>query len=172
MGHWPAKGRNSPTTFGGLKRSQLMARVRSAGNRTTELRLIDIMRKHHIAGWRRHWPLVGHPDFVWPKKRTAVFVDGCFWHGHNCGRNLTSQTNVNEWAQKIIANRLRDRRVNRQLKAKGWKVLRLWECALRDPRQQFVSRLRASVSTEPSGSKENKSHGSGTVLNTNFVGPR
>jgi len=58
-----------------------MSRVRSKGNNATELRLIQIFRDNRITGWRRNWPLKGKPDFVFPKKRIAVFVDGCFWHG-------------------------------------------------------------------------------------------
>lgn len=68
------------------KRSQIMAAVRSTGNRTTELRLASILRANGITGWRRHQPLPGKPDFVFRRERLAVFADGCFWHG--CPRHL------------------------------------------------------------------------------------
>ncbi|MBC7365801.1 MAG: very short patch repair endonuclease [Undibacterium sp.] len=63
------------------KRSAVMAAVRSRGNAATELRLIAIFRAHGLTGWRRHRPVFGHPDFVFPALKLAVFVDGCFWHG-------------------------------------------------------------------------------------------
>ena len=64
------------------KRSAVMAAIRSHGNKDTELKLISIFRGHGIKGWRRHQPLPGKPDFVFRRERLAVFVDGCFWHGH------------------------------------------------------------------------------------------
>lgn len=60
------------------KRSEVMAAVKSKGNRSTELKLIGILRKFHLSGWRRNQPLVGKPDFVFRRERVAVFVDGCF----------------------------------------------------------------------------------------------
>ncbi|NJL26105.1 MAG: hypothetical protein HC902_13685 [Calothrix sp. SM1_5_4] len=63
------------------KRSAVMAAIRSRYNRSTELTLIAIMRENEIKGWRRGRPLPGRPDFVFPRQRLAVFVDGCFWHG-------------------------------------------------------------------------------------------
>ncbi len=66
--------------FSKSKRSKVMAAIRSKGNKDTELRLAFILRAYGIKGWRRHYPLPGKPDFVFPKQRLAVFVDGCFWH--------------------------------------------------------------------------------------------
>ena len=66
------------------------------------------------------------PDFVFPKLRTALFVDGCFWHG--CPKHGTKpKTRASFWLAKIMGNKARDRRVNRLLRGKGWKVLRIWE---------------------------------------------
>ncbi len=66
------------------------------------------------------------PDFVFPKLRVAVFVDGCFWHG--CPHHATQpKNNAPFWRTKLAANQTRDRLVNRTLRARGWKVLRLWE---------------------------------------------
>jgi hypothetical protein len=67
--------------FSKRKRSQIMAAVRSKGNKTTELKLISIFRVNGIVGWRRNKKITGSPDFVFRKKRIALFVDGCFWHG-------------------------------------------------------------------------------------------
>jgi len=66
------------------------------------------------------------PDFVFPKSKLAVFVDGCFWHG--CPRHfIRPRGNAAFWRKKIAANKARDRLVNRTLRRQGWKVLRIWE---------------------------------------------
>jgi len=107
-----------------------MSRIRSAGNKGTELRLVQIFRTNSITGWRRGSKLPGKPDFVFPKQRLAVFVDGCFWHG--CPKHATwPKTRAAFWKAKIEGNRSRDRRVNRALRQRGWVVVRVWEHALR-----------------------------------------
>lgn len=120
--------RNIPTS---PQRSSIMSAVRSHGNKSTELRLIKIMRWHKITGWRRDWSLPGKPDFVFPKIRLAVFVDGCFWHG--CPRCYSEpKANVEYWREKVRRNSLRDRRIRRLLRTMGWNVLRLWEHSLKN----------------------------------------
>lgn len=111
------------------QRAKNMAAIRSAGNITTELRFAKILRKHRIAGWRRHLDLPGKPDFAFPKLKVAIFVDGCFWHF--CSRcTKKPKHNVKYWIEKKRRNKLRDRKVSRQLHNKGWIVLRFWEHAL------------------------------------------
>lgn len=83
-----------------------------------------------MTGWRRNYPLYGKPDFVFSKERTAIFVDGCFWHGHNC-RNTIPRDNGDYWARKVARNRERDRLVTAKLEEKKWMVIRLWECELK-----------------------------------------
>jgi len=73
--------RRMADVFSARKRSQIMSRVLGRGNKATELALIVLLRRHQITGWRRAARLFGKPDFVFPKHRLAVFVDGCFWHG-------------------------------------------------------------------------------------------
>jgi DNA mismatch endonuclease (patch repair protein) len=131
---------SSPTTFGGLSRSDLMSRVRSRGNATTELRMIHLLREHGFCGWRRHLPLPGRPDFSWPKQQLALFVHGCFWHGHGCGRNLRPRSNAARWRSKIVRTRRRDLRSARVLRQTGWSVITVWECQLRTP-EACVRRL-------------------------------
>lgn len=107
-----------------------MSRIRGAGNKNTELRLIQVFRTNDITGWRRGSKLPGKPDFVFSKLKLAVFVDGCFWHG--CPKHGTSpKTRASFWLAKITGNKARDRRVNRLLRAKGWKVIRIWEHELK-----------------------------------------
>jgi DNA mismatch endonuclease, patch repair protein len=142
MSQWPGDARRERTTFGGLYRSQLMSRVRSTGNQTTEMHLAALLRKAGLKGWRRHQRLPGRPDFAWAKAKVAVFVDGCFWHGHDCGRNVTPKTNAKAWRDKIERTQARDRRAARLLRKRGWSVVRIWECQLGRLPGRCVSRIR------------------------------
>lgn len=113
------------------KRSAVMARIRSAGNRTTEVRFASLLRQERIVGWRRHYPMRGRPDFVFPAQRLAIFVDGCFWHAcTRCSDGHLPKGNRSYWVQKIAGNRKRDRRVTRSLRKRGWRVWRLRECSV------------------------------------------
>jgi DNA mismatch endonuclease (patch repair protein) len=146
--------------FTKAKRSEVMSRIRSRGNRDTELAMARLLRANGITGWRRHlliratvesrWlkvesrkrkrtktpqpstfnpQLAVRPDFVFLKSRTAIFVDGCFWHG--CPKHATWPTHrAAWWRRKIEGNKTRDRVVNRALRRAGWKVVRIWECEL------------------------------------------
>jgi DNA mismatch endonuclease (patch repair protein) len=145
MSRWPKRGRHARTTFGKLTRSELMARVRSKRNATTELRLLSLLRSARLPGWRRDFPLLGNPDFAFPKLKVAVFVDGCFWHGHGCGRNLSPKRNATLWQQKIDGNQRRDRRNARILRAAGWRVIRIWECNLAKHPEACVRRIRRAL---------------------------
>jgi DNA mismatch endonuclease (patch repair protein) len=121
------------------QRSRAMAKVRARGNASTELRAVKLFRTNGITGWRRHLPLAGRPDFAFPRAKLAVFVDGCFWHG--CPRCYRApQSSKVFWRAKLAENKARDLVVNRQLRADGWKVLRVWECQLRKP-AVFLRRL-------------------------------
>ncbi|MEO6740430.1 MAG: DNA mismatch endonuclease Vsr, partial [Chthoniobacteraceae bacterium] len=94
---------------------------------------IALMRAHGITGWRRNAPLFGKPDFVFRAARLAVFVDGCFWHA--CPRHATMPRNNRAfWKAKLTRNAARDREVTRALRKTGWRVLRVWECALKTKR--------------------------------------
>lgn len=122
-----------------------MKAIRGKGNRTTELALATELRRARLSGWRRHAPLPGKPDFIWPRQRLVVFVDGCFWHGCPRCYRLPSH-NTSFWQQKVTANRRRDRRVNRQLRSRGWRVLRVWECRVHDP--STISRIRRAYEAD------------------------
>jgi DNA mismatch endonuclease, patch repair protein len=112
-------------------RSKIMAAVRSRGNTTTELPLGKLLWAGGLRGYRKHWPVKGRPDFAWPARKVAVFVDGCFWHGCPC--KYLPRTNTEFWRNKIETNRRRDRRVTQTLRRHGWKVIRVKECAVRKP---------------------------------------
>lgn len=116
--------------FDKRKRSQIMGKVKSSQNKSTELELIRIFKKKGIKGWRRNYGVIGKPDFVFLDKRIAVFTDGCFWHGHKC-RNTKPSSNAEYWERKIERNMKRDRKVNMRFKERGWKVFRIWECRIK-----------------------------------------
>ena len=116
--------------FSKEKRSAVMKAVKSRNTKTTEIKMMEIFKEFHITGWRRTYPLVGKPDFVFPKKRIVVFVDGCFWHGHNC-RNVTPSDNADFWNAKREYNKRHDELVIQTLESKNWTVIRIWECELK-----------------------------------------
>ncbi|HMP76580.1 MAG TPA: very short patch repair endonuclease [Kiritimatiellia bacterium] len=122
------------------KRSEVMSRIRGSGNKRTELALAKLLRCHHISGWRRNQNVFGKPDFVFPKARLALFVDGCFWHG--CPKHCTiPATNRAFWERKLFANRARDRHVNKTLQKAGWRVVRIWEHDLSKQGEGCVRRI-------------------------------
>ena len=123
------------------KRSEVMSLIRSRGNKSTEVRLIAVFRKHRIPGWRRGQTLIGSPDFVFRAERLCVFVDGCFWHG--CPKHGTRPKQNREfWDAKIRRNRERDKEVNRQLRKAGWLRLRIWEHELSGRKEaRLVARI-------------------------------
>ena len=93
-----------------------------------------------------HCDLPGTPDLVFVSLRRVIFVHGCFWHGHRCkyGRHLP-KTNTAFWAEKRLTNRRRDIRATRQLVSNGWRILRVWECQVRDEKK-FRERIAAFMS--------------------------
>lgn len=143
------------------ERSILMSKVRSTGNRSTERRLRLALVRRGISGWQMHPRLVtGQPDFWFPKRRVAVFVDGCFWHG--CPRCLRlPKANRKYWRSKIDGNKKRARGVARLLKASGIRTLRVWEHRLRTEmgRKEVVDEifrgiiLRGSRAPDPTSVK-------------------
>jgi DNA mismatch endonuclease (patch repair protein) len=152
--------------FTKAKRSQVMSRIHSRGNKDTELALARLLRANKISGWRRHLEihavaavydrrkLLGahraplqrifrvRPDFVFRQARLAIFVDGCFWH--SCPKHKTKPKNNRAfWQRKLFANKARDRLVNQTLRQRGWRVLRIWEHELSHKNElRLVGRIR------------------------------
>lgn len=117
--------------FNKKKRSLVMAAIKSVKNKDTELALIKIFRKYRIMGWRRNYPIIGKPDFVFTNAKLAIFVDGCFWH--QCpDHGRVPKSNIEYWEKKLQNNIVRDAAVVKNLTPKGWTVLRIWEHELRD----------------------------------------
>jgi len=120
--------------FSSEKRSQIMQKVKSKHNKTTELKLIKFFKVNNIKGWRRHFPLPGTPDFTFPKFKIVIFADGCFWHGHHC-RNISPKQNKEYWVKKQNRNIQRDEENTQLLINKGWAVIRIWECEITDEKK-------------------------------------
>ncbi|MDR1952673.1 MAG: very short patch repair endonuclease [Elusimicrobiota bacterium] len=117
--------------FSKNKRSNIMSKIKSSKNASTELKLISIFKENNITGWRREYKIKGSPDFTFLKNRIVLFTDGCFWHGHKC-RNTTPKDHGDFWAEKIRRNKQRDREVTKFLKQNNWQVIRIWECELKN----------------------------------------
>ena len=123
--------------FSPEQRTSIMKKVRSAGNSSTELKLIEVFKELSIKGWRRKYDVCGHPDFVFLRKRIAVFVDGCFWHGHDC-RNTRPSSNQEYWQKKRERNIQHDSEVTKIFLDRGWIVIRIWECELKSRNRQAL----------------------------------
>jgi len=129
-----------PDVFTKEKRSEVMSRIRGKGNKDTELTMIQILRSHHISGWRRNQAVLGKPDFVFPKQKVTLFVDGCFWHGCPQHSNMP-KNNMPFWKKKLQQNKDRDKFVSRELKKLGWKVVRVWEHELKN-QSKVVAKIK------------------------------
>jgi DNA mismatch endonuclease (patch repair protein) len=125
------------------KRSWIMSRIRSRDTKP-EVRMAQALRRAGASGWRRHHRVEGmRPDFVWRRERVVVLIQGCFWHGcpvhYRC-----PQSNVVFWREKVRMNRARDRRQSRLLRSRGWTVLHVFECRIRnlDRAVRVAARIR------------------------------
>jgi len=121
--------------FDEKKRSEIMSKVHSKGNKSTELKLIQVFKGNGIIGWKRNYPVKGHPDFVFLDKKIAIFVDGCFWHGHDC-RNTRPSDNADYWTKKRERNMKHDKEITELFERRGWTVIRIWECELKKKNYQ------------------------------------
>jgi DNA mismatch endonuclease (patch repair protein) len=111
-------------------RSAHMARIRQ---KSTGPEMI-VRRFLHAAGLRyalHRRDLPGRPDMVFPKHGVALFVHGCYWHGHSCRAGRIPSSNVDYWGPKLAANKERDARKSFELARLGWKVVTVWECQLK-----------------------------------------
>ncbi len=89
--------------------------------------------------------LPGKPDIVLPKYRTVIFVNGCFWHHHDCRYFVWPKSNADFWKEKIDRNVSRDREENAKLQEMGWKVLVVWECELKHFKEQTLNQLVRTI---------------------------
>ncbi len=122
-----------PDRLSKKERSRLMSRVKNKNTRP-ELLVRSIL---HRMGYRfrlHRRDLPGAPDIVLPRHRKVIFVHGCFWHGHDCPRGKRPSTRTEFWDAKLDVNIARDRANREALEKRGWKVMVVWECELKDPK--------------------------------------
>lgn len=133
--------------FDTKKRSEIMSKVRSKNNKSTEIKMIQVFNENDIKGWRRNYPVKGHPDFVFLDKKVAVFVDGCFWHGHDC-RNTRPTDNADYWNKKREKNIKHDIEITVRFEQRGWTVIRVWECELKKKNKEALEMKMALLLDE------------------------
>lgn len=112
---------------------------------------VSVRSMLHKMGYRfrlHRRDLPGTPDIVFPGRKTALFVHGCFWHMHGCNKGRLPKSRLEYWEPKLQGNKVRDDRNTKALLALGWKVIVIWQCELRDE-QTLQSRLRTLLG-EPS----------------------
>ena len=113
------------------QRSRCMQHIRSR-NTKPEILVRKYLFAHGFRYRNNVRRLPGTPDIVLKKYKTAIFINGCFWHGHeNCLLYRLPKTNTDFWKNKIERNKVRDARINLQLRNLGWNVIQIWECQLR-----------------------------------------
>ncbi|MER8701348.1 very short patch repair endonuclease [Mesorhizobium sp. M1273] len=125
-----------------------MARVKQR-NTKPEMTIRQLL---HSRGWRYRIHvknLPGTPDIVFPRRKVAIFVHGCFWHGHSCKLGSLPKTRSEFWSQKIVGNRQRDDRKRDELQQSGWQVLIVWQCELAD-QSSMLQRIESFLSNAAS----------------------
>ena len=129
--------------FAAPTRSAVMRRVKGRDT-SPELAVRRILRAAGIGYRLGGCGLPGRPDLVMKGRRIALFVHGCFWHGHDCRRGARRpKANAHYWLTKVERNRARDVRNVADLTALGWRVIVVWECEMKTP--DFADRLIADV---------------------------
>lgn len=131
-------------------RSRIMANIRGKDTKPELMLRLALFR----LGFRyrlhnKHLP--GKPDLTLPKHRAVIFVNGCFWHRHNCRRSRLPLSNVKYWASKIARNQKRDEENYRALRSADWRVLVVWECALT---KAHLNKTTGRVASWVSGNKK------------------
>lgn len=141
-----------------LTRSQRSERMGRIKGKDTKPELL-VRRLTHGMGFRyrlHDGRFPGRPDLVFPARKKAIFVHGCFWHRHaseSCKLGRLPKSRLDFWLPKLEANRLRDERNLAELERLGWQVLVIWECELKDS-TALASRIKAFLEESGSGKKE------------------
>lgn len=121
-------------------RSRVMGQIRARNTRPeVEMRRLLFQKGFRYRLHKKGLP--GRPDVVLPRRKVAIFVHGCFWHGHGCRYSRLPSSNTTFWAEKFQRNNERDHRKVRELRAAGWRVATIWECSITCNRDRTISRL-------------------------------
>lgn len=114
------------------QRSAVMRKVKGRDT-SPELKVRKLLTRLGVRYRLNRKDLPGKPDIVMAGRRAAIFVHGCFWHGHDCARGARMpKANADYWRGKIARNRARDAKVQAELEAAGWRAVVVWECELKD----------------------------------------
>lgn len=113
------------------KRSNIMSRI-SGNNTKPEILVRKYLFSHGFRYRKNKKELPGKPDIVLSKYHVIIFINGCFWHGHTCRAGRLPETNHAFWENKIHKNILRDKKNIQELETRGWKVIVIWECELKN----------------------------------------
>lgn len=120
------------------QRHRCMSRVRSK-NTKPEITVRQFLFSHGFRFRINRKDLPGKPDIVLPKYKTVVFINGCFWHGHdNCKYATIPETNRDFWQTKISRNIERDKQTREKLVADGWNVIDIWQCQLKSKDKEIT----------------------------------
>ena len=128
------------------QRHECMSHIRSKDTKPEQL--VRQALWHNGFRYRLHVKgLPGKPDIVLPKYRTVIFINGCFWHGHEgCRYYVIPKTNTSFWLDKITSNKARDARDESSLYEAGWRVMTIWECELKkENREKTIGQLLESL---------------------------
>lgn len=114
------------------RRSEIMSRIRSK-NTSPEMKIRSLV---HRLGYRyrlHYEKLPGKPDMAFPVRKKVIFVNGCFWHGHEgCSKGKLPKSNLEFWEPKIAKNKKRDDETAEKITSSGWKMLTIWQCELKN----------------------------------------
>ncbi|MET4489050.1 very short patch repair endonuclease [Bradyrhizobium sp. LA7.1] len=133
-----------PDVVDSATRSRMMSGIRSTNTQPE----IVLRKALHRMGFRytlHAKNILGKPDMAFPSLRAAIFVNGCFWHGHDCRFFRLPQTRPEFWCAKIERNRARDQVVRERLALEGWRHLTVWECAVRGAGKDAPVKVAAKI---------------------------
>ena len=133
-------------TISSDRRSKIMPHIKS---KNTSIKMM-VRRRLFAMGYRyrvNYKALPGKPDIVFTKKKIAIFIHGCYWHGHDCGSRYahTNQSNKAYWEPKIERTKQRDQQHIQNLESLGWKVIVLWECHIRQSFEQLIEQIIETI---------------------------
>lgn len=136
-----------PDTVSQARRSEIMSHIKSQNTS------IEILVRQQLFAlglrYRVNFKLLpGKPDIVFTKKKVAIFIHGCFWHGHDAGCRYShvSKSRTEYWSEKISRTKMRDKQHIADLEASGWNVLVIWECEVRKDLQQAIKKITDELS--------------------------
>ena len=137
-----------PDSVSKERRSEIMSHIAS---KDTSIELV-VRKKLHALGFRyrvNYSEILGKPDIVFIKKKIAIFLHGCYWHGHEtgCRYSHTSKSNIEYWGEKIQNNKKRDEKNIEFLKKSGWHVLVIWECQVKEDFENTISIILDFISS-------------------------